>query len=156
MNRAFKMTRRWPLLAALLLAACADLRGSFTAMFQLQRGISETFGEPNTSINVASGGAMTVTFVNSDFAGLPEAERARRAAEVARYVARHWPREQVLGSLSIGFTSKHGVSGLTLSSTSTPYIYTKVQLDEMRRDTLPAAIDTLPIPDTTSAGSGIS
>jgi hypothetical protein len=146
------MRRLLPLLASVVLVGggCAELRGTFTAMLELQSGIVRTFGEPNVTVNIADGGNMTIGFVNSSSAALPEADRAVRATEVARYVTRHWPKDQPLNSLAISFSSRSGVSGLTFTSSTTPYTFSQPQLGQMVDDTL-APANSAAIPDSTGA-----
>jgi hypothetical protein len=115
----------------LALGACDSVRQMGAMVKDLQAvsaGISTTFHEPGVNVNVNNGQYLTVLFVNSRFAGLPESARADTARLVAEFVRDHYARYPGLSTVAVGFRSEAGVAGFSMSSQETPYIFSAAEL----------------------------
>ena len=114
-----------------LLAGCDAFKAVRDAMkdiLELQQGISTTFGEPATAINI-SNDKLIVTFVNSRSATLPEDRRAEIARGVALYVREHYRGYGKLSAVQVGFTSKHSVGVVTTNETNHWYTFRTAELE---------------------------
>ena len=121
-------------IALVLLAAvgCANL----SALTALQRGLAERFREPGISIHLNNHEYLTVLFVNSKVASLPDSDRAVLAREVAEYVRDHYRGYSSLSTVAVGFQQALRVGMFSYSSTNRPYSFSTAGLGPPQ-DTLP-------------------
>lgn len=121
-------------IALVLLAAvgCANL----SALTALQRGLAERFREPGISVHLNNHEYLTVLFVNSKVAALPDSDRAVLAREVAEYVRDHYRGYSSLSTVAVGFQQALRVGMFSYSSTNRPYSFSTAGLGPPQ-DTLP-------------------
>jgi hypothetical protein len=104
----FWFSRAQSLIAALLLgcllaAGCTQLAKSLVEISRLQAEIVKEFGEKDVNVNLNNSRMLTVTFVNSRLNNKGPEERARRAAQTATFVNRHYPAIDNLDEIWVGF-----------------------------------------------------
>lgn len=117
----------------LLAVACADL----SAMLSLRQGLATRFNEPGISINLSNHTALSVMFVNSKLASLPDSDRAVMARQVAEYVRDHYRGYASLISIAVGFEQAGRVGVFSYTMRKSPYSFSTVELGPPQ-DTLPA------------------
>jgi hypothetical protein len=127
--------KRGARIALVLLAAagCADL----AALTALQRGLAQRFKEPAISIHISNHEYLTVLFVNSKVASLPDSARAVLAREVAEYVRDHYRGYASLSTVAVGFQQSLRVGMFSYRSTNRPYSFSTAGLGPPQ-DTLQA------------------
>jgi hypothetical protein len=110
----------------LVLAAlgCADL----AALSSLQHGLVARFNEAGISINLHNHQNLSVVFVNSKLAELPDSERAATAREVAQFVRDHYSGYRSLTSIAVGFRQAMKVGMVSFSATKLSYTYSTADL----------------------------
>lgn len=112
---------------------CANL----SALTALQRGLAERFREPGISVHLNNQEYLTVLFVNSKVASLPDSDRAVLARAVAEYVRDHYRGYASLSTVAVGFQQALRVGMFSYSSTNRPYSFSTAELGPPQ-DTLPA------------------
>lgn len=111
---------------------CANL----SALTALQRGLAERFREPGISVHLNNQEYLTVLFVNSKVASLPDSDRAVLARAVAEYVRDHYRGYASLSTVAVGFQQALRVGMFSYSSTNRPYSFSTAGLGPPQ-DTLP-------------------
>ena len=126
------------------LTACAgfkEMKQTLVNLQSLQQGLVATFNEPNTNVNV-NNSTLTVTFVNSQYAKLPETTRAALGRQVAEYVRDHYADYARITEVCVGFQSSVSAGVLNASKTEVPYVYTAAELGAPPAMTAGASADT--------------
>lgn len=112
---------------------CADL----AALSTLQHGLVARFNEPRISINLNNHEYLSVAFVNSKLAELPDVERATLAKEVALFVRDHYNGYTSLTRITVGFRQEMKVGIVSYNATKFPYTFSTAELGPPQ-DTLKA------------------
>ena len=103
---------------------CADL----AALSTLQHGLVARFNEPRISINLNNHEYLSVAFVNSKLAELPDSERATLAKEVAQFVRDHYSGYASLTRITVGFRQEMKVGIVSYNATKFPYTFATTEL----------------------------
>lgn len=120
-------------LLVLATLGCADL----AALSTLQHGLAARFNEPRISINLNNHQYLSVAFVNSKLAELPDSERATLAKEVAQFVRDHYSGYASLRSITVGFRQEMKIGIVSYNATKSPYTFATAELGPPQ-DTLKA------------------
>ena len=101
--------------------ALRDMEGKLGTLMTLDTAMVARFGQ---SVNLNAGNsALTVQFVNSAFASLPEAARADTARLVAEFVRDHYAAYSDLHEVDVGFKQVAGAVGFSVTRSDTPYSF---------------------------------
>jgi hypothetical protein len=95
----------------------AEGRQMFQELLRLRDQLMKEFHEQVVDVNIASGGHMTVKFVNSPLSSRSREEKQQRADAVAVFVAEHY--SHPLKSVSVQFVSRAGGAGVSVSTADT-------------------------------------
>lgn len=119
------------LLALLPLAGCEQVERAkqvMGEMTQLRSGIAREFGAA-PQVNVSNGRVLTLTFVNSGFEKLPDAQREATARRVAEYVRDHYAGYARLSEVGVAFASQRKAGPVTTTETRPRHVYSTAELD---------------------------
>jgi hypothetical protein len=125
-----------------LVTGCEEfkqVKDALQQMIALQQGISETFGEPATTVNIVND-KVIVSFVSPVKSALPDAQRAKIARNVALYVRGHYADYAKLSSVQVGFTSQR-TGGVLTSSETHWYTFRRAELDASADSTAQGAVN---------------
>lgn len=100
----------------------------FTAMFELQQKVSQTYSCESTSVQLMNGNRLNISLVNSAFNDLSPAQQATKAQEIARFVRSNYTGNARLIRIVIVFVQSRKV-GFLNTNWSASYPFEVEQLD---------------------------
>ena len=131
-----RVYRRFALVGTLTLLGLTVACGDIKALLALQQDLMREFQTSSVKVSLGSS-RLTVVFVNSPNADLPESDRAIFARRVAEFVRDHYGAFDQLQSLRVGFETVHGVGGFSVSSSRIPYEFTPSDLGSRKKSEPP-------------------
>jgi hypothetical protein len=135
----------WALIFLLSCQGFTDMKELLADLQRLQQGLSRDLHEPNITVNTTNN-TLSIVFVNSRLAALPEEQRTKTAHRVAEYVRDHYRRYSTLSSITIGFQTSKGRMGVRVSTTTVPYTFQPAELG-------PTPVDSVAAHDSSTAAS---
>lgn len=88
----------------LLTSACAsDLMKELGELAPLRDQLVQTYAEDEINLQIQNGHAINVSFINSSFNDLPQADKEPKAQEIAQFVKDHYASIGKIDRISVSF-----------------------------------------------------